>query len=182
MNEKPLTVKYDEFRDVLTVNGLDYSGMLFRAMAGEKEGVGFRLNEPITMVERRDGVLTLSLYKGGWWAWRALGKAIWRFIKRNTPGIGNEGVEGILAMQQDGCFPPCLGCGYCCKKVPCGLAFREFGQITKCPALRWDGHRYVCDLAKDHGEELAIGADCCSSLNSDRRKLLDKRASGVIRR
>lgn len=85
-------------------------------------------------------------------------------------------------MLAEGCFPPCLGCGYCCKKVPCGLAFREFGQITKCPALRWDGKRYVCDLAKDHAEELAIGAGCCSSLNSDRRKLLDKRGLAVIRR
>jgi len=83
MNEKPLTVKYDEFRDVLTVNGIAYSGVIFRAFAGEEEATGFQPNVPFSMV-KRDETITLSLYSGGWWAWKALGRAIWRFVRKNA--------------------------------------------------------------------------------------------------
>lgn len=54
------------------------------------------------------------------------------------------------------------------------LAQRVYGNVDKCPALEYDGTRYWCGIIKDpvigegHKEELAIGAGCCCTLNSDR--------------
>lgn len=77
----------------------------------------------------------------------------------------------------------CVGCGYCCIKVPCGVALRLHGNgIEKCPSLSWNGTRYVCGLmigpdsiSKRYRDELHAGAGCCSSLNSWRRDVKPRR-------
>lgn len=75
----------------------------------------------------------------------------------------------------------CVGCGYCCRKVPCGLArmhhlevkdLYDKGQI--CPELRWDGKRYWCQVALDSEEgklRIGTGTGCCANLNTDRQKI-----------
>lgn len=73
-------------------------------------------------------------------------------------------------------YHSCVGCGYCCRKAPCSVAMRIFGNsIKECPALMWDGSKYFCELCKKDGylgekyrKELYIGEGCCSPLNSDR--------------
>ncbi|MBI3446272.1 MAG: hypothetical protein HY055_13170 [Magnetospirillum sp.] len=42
---------------------------------------------------------------------------------------------------------PCNGCGVCCALELCPLGILRFGRIAgPCPALDWDGERYVCGL------------------------------------
>lgn len=82
----------------------------------------------------------------------------------------------------------CVGCGYCCRKAPCAVAQRIHGPgivdlyVKKegyCPSLTWDAEkkRYFCKPCADpilgarYREELAAGAGCCSSMNSDRRNI-----------
>lgn len=60
---------------------------------------------------------------------------------------------------------PCVGCGYCCIKVPCPLSVKLYGK-DDCPALQWDGERYRCTLAEEYHAALYIGAGCCAALNS----------------
>lgn len=76
---------------------------------------------------------------------------------------------------------PCLGCGFCCKQAPCEIAASKHdlsnwgpGKMG-CPSLVWKYGRHWCaEVMKSTGEAreqrertLAIGAGCCSSLNSD---------------
>lgn len=74
---------------------------------------------------------------------------------------------------------PCIGCGYCCTKSPCVVAFLHYGfNIDSCPALEWDGDRHWCQLAREVpgvAKKLATGAGCTSSLNSWRREPLKDR-------
>lgn len=71
----------------------------------------------------------------------------------------------------------CVGCGYCCLKVPCYVAKRMYGEgITECPDLKWNGERYVCRLCElpnpkgaDYRHELHVGVGCCCSLNTWRK-------------
>lgn len=64
---------------------------------------------------------------------------------------------------------PCLGCGYCCATVPCyyGMLKYHTGR-GPCPGLYWNGERYRCKHVDDPRlhHEVAIGAGCCSALNS----------------
>lgn len=77
----------------------------------------------------------------------------------------------------------CVGCGYCCIKVPCFVAQRlHGGGLTKCPHLEWTGERYTCQImkgdsaiARRYREELAAGAGCCSGLNSWRKDVKPRR-------
>jgi hypothetical protein len=80
-------------------------------------------------------------------------------------------------------FPPCLRCGYCCKKATCvvGMAEAEVRGLapTPCPFLiRATDDQYKCILAITRAKDLAIGAGCTSTLNSDRKALA--RRLGVI--
>ena len=52
---KRLRFSYDAKADVLTIEGLRYSGDLFRAWGHE-----LRLGEHHSLIERRDGVITLE--------------------------------------------------------------------------------------------------------------------------
>ena len=70
---------------------------------------------------------------------------------------------------------PCVGCGYCCITARCSASVRIWpsSNIEDCPALIWNGTRYVCDLMLKNGkmgfdyrQELYEGAGCCSGLNS----------------
>jgi hypothetical protein len=60
----------------------------------------------------------------------------------------------------------CVGCGYCCIKAQCNISRVMLGDHKRCPALKWNGKRYLCELAKDKkiADSLAIGAGCSSSL------------------
>lgn len=41
----------------------------------------------------------------------------------------------------------CNGCGVCCSLAPCPLSRWLLGhRAGTCPALRWQGRRYVCGL------------------------------------
>ena len=70
---------------------------------------------------------------------------------------------------------PCVGCGFCCRKAPCILA--SSSQPPCSDLVEVDG-RWRCGKVQDaHPEarsillaELAIGAGCCSPLNSDRHR------------
>ena len=73
----------------------------------------------------------------------------------------------------------CIGSGYCCWKAPCMLAQRVHGPVSgPCPSLVFDKGRHWCGevLKADEDDKLkiidnlAIGAGCCSSLNSWRRE------------
>lgn len=77
--------------------------------------------------------------------------------------------------QQEAKIKKCLGCGYCCLKAMCALGTIRLGTYKdRCPYLRWNGRRYLCDLylsdPKSLGEKMAIGAGCSSSLFNDWRK------------
>jgi len=70
---------------------------------------------------------------------------------------------------------PCVGCGYCCLKTQCILSVEMYGPQETCPALSWNGLRHVCEHAKTHETDLAIGAGCCASLfNSWRDDIHDR--------
>lgn len=80
-------------------------------------------------------------------------------------------------------FAECIGCGFCCLKVPCEAAQRVYGAgIKLCPALQWDGERHRCalmdlpgDLGLNFRKELHAGAGCCSNLNTWRKEPLQDR-------
>lgn len=82
----------------------------------------------------------------------------------------------------------CVGCGFCCKKTPCELAFRVYGNVTKCPSLIWDkeAKRYWCKIILDpiigpkNMDELYIGAGCCCGLNTDRDNILPPEETATI--
>jgi len=72
---------------------------------------------------------------------------------------------------------PCVGCGYCCSKAPCLYSMLKYCVAHPCPGLYWDGERYRCahiDDPKLH-REVAIGAGCCSSLNTWRGSKIQRR-------
>jgi hypothetical protein len=76
---------------------------------------------------------------------------------------------------------PCIGCGSCCKQVPCFLAIKAGCSQSPCSFLRWVGNRYRCgiyidapsdDIKRYIACELSYGAGCCSSLfNESREKM-----------
>ena len=74
---------------------------------------------------------------------------------------------------------PCVGCGFCCRKARCYLGTKQHGSGDNCPSLVWNGERWRCQLVLDNeglknnptiSFDLHIGAGCCCSLNTDRRK------------
>jgi len=74
----------------------------------------------------------------------------------------------------------CVGCGFCCRKSPCWVAFRVYGPVSECPGLIWDEEkeRWFCDLCRKPGiigeryrKELYVGEGCCCGLNSDRQNI-----------
>lgn len=75
---------------------------------------------------------------------------------------------------------PCVGSGYCCKTAPCELGLKLHGPVAPCPSLTFQEGRYWCQqILNATGAEretliegLAIGAGCCSPLNSDRKAFL----------
>lgn len=89
--------------------------------------------------------------------------------------------------------PPCVNCGFCCKKAPCHEAYKVFtddelrGRFGSedhpgCPALLPQniGGGYVCGLVVNATgahldyliESLSIGAGSCASMNSARQRRL----------
>ena len=53
---KPLNFSYGSDSDILTIEGMRYSGDLFRAFAHG----GLRLNTPFEIIKRKDGVVMIS--------------------------------------------------------------------------------------------------------------------------
>jgi hypothetical protein len=74
---------------------------------------------------------------------------------------------------------PCVGCGYCCRKGPCGLASKHdiWRPVENggCKALKWDGAKWRCNLVtldSGYAEQLYIGEGCCCGLfNEERQKI-----------
>jgi hypothetical protein len=51
---------------------------------------------------------------------------------------------------------PCNGCGVCCASEPCPLSRLLLGHRSgACPALTWQGERYVCGLVAAPAAQLA---------------------------
>jgi len=65
---------------------------------------------------------------------------------------------------------PCVGCGYCCRKAQCSWSQNRHGTQEVCPELEQKENRYWCKAADNPelAREVAIGAGCCSPMNSDR--------------
>lgn len=66
---------------------------------------------------------------------------------------------------------PCVGCGWCCLDNPCEVSQQAFGYVRRCPALKWTGARYVCELvlAPRPGVDLTplfVGQGCCARHNA----------------
>lgn len=81
----------------------------------------------------------------------------------------------------------CIGCGYCCTKAQCIISIHLYGKSQKCPSLKWNGERHICNLmiddtllSRQYRKELGIGLGCCSSLNSWRNEPLKDRTEGVF--
>jgi len=80
-------------------------------------------------------------------------------------------------------YKACIGCGYCCMKSPCAVSlFAKYWKNGSCQALKWNGKRYVCLYIIDAKEikrterefDLAIGAGCCSSMNTWRNEVKNR--------
>jgi len=79
-------------------------------------------------------------------------------------------------------YEPCVGCGYCCCKVPCRVAFlRGWDRHPEpCKGLVWDQKegRFWCQAVLEEPaptverlkEGMAIGAGCSSSLFNQQRE------------
>ena len=90
--------------------------------------------------------------------------------------------EALAATERDLGYKvdPCIGCGWCCRKNPCPLAFKLHGDgITRCPDLEYNDGVWRCGavmraegpLEDQYREILHIGAGCCANINSDRQKI-----------
>ena len=91
--------------------------------------------------------------------------------------------KSIEAIEGEGRFHACVGCGFCCRQAQCAAAVRVYGSQGKgtCPGLKWDSQnkRYWCALCQAphrlgeaYRKELAIGTGCCSPLfNEDRKNI-----------
>jgi hypothetical protein len=88
--------------------------------------------------------------------------------------------------------PTCVGCGFCCKESICLVGIRYFISLDKeikladlkdgCPALTWNGQRYVCELVsipgqegEDLREDLNIGTKCCSPETNWRNDIKERK-------
>jgi hypothetical protein len=75
--------------------------------------------------------------------------------------------------------PNCVGCGYCCTEVICRTGAMFYGHYSNpCPALTWNGLRYVCSLYLSDPERyhqfIAIGDGCCFPLNPRRAEVKNR--------
>jgi len=69
----------------------------------------------------------------------------------------------------------CIGCGYCCRTVSCGIDRTEVSR-GQCKHLEWDGNRWRCGYYEQADKQerrrvervLGIGAGCCNGLNTYR--------------
>lgn len=82
----------------------------------------------------------------------------------------------------------CVGCGHCCMTAPCGAWTKAIERVYEhddawvCPELVFEDGRHWCRLVKEAKDvnlldQLAIGAGCCSGLNSWRREPIRDRRS-----
>lgn len=85
----------------------------------------------------------------------------------------------------------CIGCGWCCIKGPCAVAFQKLpieealrltdrpgSKWRGCKLLVWDGERHWCGPmleSDEHHEAMAVGAGCCAGLNTWRFEPLQDR-------
>jgi len=73
-------------------------------------------------------------------------------------------------------YRQCVGCGYCCLKIPCfGALFHGWvDEKMRCTKLIWDeeANRYWCQRAKENrlfAENIYVGQGCSSDLNTWRK-------------
>ena len=72
-------------------------------------------------------------------------------------------------------FRPCLRSGYCCQTATCVIGLQHGAEQSGCKFLKGEAPGdFSCQLAEKFPEGLAIGAGCCSPLNSTRQKLFDQ--------
>lgn len=88
--------------------------------------------------------------------------------------------DGFFSPQDPG-LPPlsCVGCGWCCLDNPCEVSHQAFGYTARCPALKWTGARYVCELvlrpvAGVDLSPLFVGQGCCARHNAWREDVKDR--------
>lgn len=83
-------------------------------------------------------------------------------------------------------YTPCVRCGYCCKKSTCPLGIQFDSQPENCSYL--GGNKigeYFCrfvteNIVHDAKTMIAVGAGCCSPLNTDRKIALKNRTPSLI--
>ena len=75
---------------------------------------------------------------------------------------------------------PCVRCGYCCRRSPCGFGWTKGPLNPGCMYLRGDRPgEYACGIIDsiigrpDWELNPAFGAGCSSPLNSERRRLVE---------
>ena len=91
------------------------------------------------------------------------------------PGLAKEipPPVKISEAEREDPYHPCVGCGYCCLKAQCWFSIDCYGDVDGvCPSLYHNGERFRCaQVGSERLRELvAIGAGCCSPLNSKRRR------------
>lgn len=74
---------------------------------------------------------------------------------------------------------PCVGCAFCCSERMCRIGSMIYGHYASpCPALTWDGNRFVCSLYLSDPSRyecfLEIGGGCCFPSNPRRRAILER--------
>jgi len=72
----------------------------------------------------------------------------------------------------------CVGCGFCCLERICRTGAVIYGNYTNpCPALLWNGTRYLCSLylgdPSRYEHFLEIGGGCCFPLNPRRQATVE---------
>ena len=68
---------------------------------------------------------------------------------------------------------PCIHCGYCCRQAPCCYG-ENTNTSNACIHLTEDNKCGIYDKVKHDIISPAMGAGCCSPMNTDRRDLLRK--------
>ena len=74
---------------------------------------------------------------------------------------------------------PCVRSGYCCKKATCTAGLAHGAEPVGCKFLKGDTPgEYSCGLVEakpELAEQMAIGAGCCSPMNSTRHDVIRQR-------
>ena len=117
------------------------------------------------------------------WTWPTDSKDRYAEGISGSPGDSGEGAYWFSGrIMGNKIVSKCVNCGYCRRTAPCGWGEMKSGKDKSCRFLIPDPSRpgrWLCGIYdKIVGQPTseispAFGAGCCSTLNSDRRKILE---------